>query len=222
MLQKSKKGLVAVSSVFLTVLIVIFCSSVKNLMKIENPRLSVSDVKITGLSFENIDLLFDIKIDNPNSIGVNLSAFEYDFLINENSFLKGREEKKFEISANGESIVQLPIGLGYSDIYDAYKTLTNEDSSTYQLNGSFSFSLPLVGDVTIPVSKSGYLPLVKLPRLSVEDLKINRFGFSGADLKLRVKVDNPNAFSMAFINVNYNFNVNGKSWVAGTIKKVIS
>lgn len=222
MKRKWKRGLMIVGLFLVAILLAVSCSSVKKMMKIENPQVKVSDVKITGLGFESIDLLFDITVENPNAIGVTLSAFEYDLLINDHSFLNGREEKKMEISANSESTVQLPLRVGYKDIYDTFQSLAGKDSSSYQLNARLFFNLPLVGSISIPVGKSGRLPLVKLPRISVEDLKIKHLGFGGADLLLRVRVDNPNAFSMAFRHVNYNLNVNGKSWVAGTIQKVIS
>jgi len=69
--------------------------------------------------------------------------------------------------------------------------------------------------VNVPVSKEGDLPLIKIPKISLEALKLKDLKLTGADLTLGVKLKNPNAFSMLLDNMKYSLDINGKSWVSG-------
>ena len=182
---------------------------------IRRPQVNFSGAKITGLSFDTVDLLFDLKIRNPNSVGLTMAGFNYDFLINNGSFLKGNHDKGLKIAAAGESTVQLPLSLRYVDLYQTFQSLKNQDLSTYQINFGFAFDVPVLGRVNIPVSKSGDFPLLKLPKISVKSVKLKGIALTGADLMLRVQLDNPNAFSMLLEKFQYQFAVDGKNWISG-------
>ena len=54
-------------------------SKMLNQMNIKEPVASVEDAKITGLDFEKIDLIFGIDVKNPNTIGIAMDGFDYDF-----------------------------------------------------------------------------------------------------------------------------------------------
>ncbi|MFC1714780.1 LEA type 2 family protein [Candidatus Poribacteria bacterium] len=182
---------------------------------IRRPQVNFSGAKITGLSFDTAELLFDLKIQNPNSVGLTMAGFNYDFLINNGSFLKGKQDKGLEIAAGGESAVQVPLSLRYVDLYQTFQSLKNQDLSNYQINFGFAFDVPVLGRVNIPVSKSGDFPLLKLPKVSVNSLKLKGLALTGADLVLRVQLDNPNAFSMLLEKLQYQFAVDGQNWISG-------
>ena len=179
------------------------------------PQVDFAGAKLTGLSFDTVDLMFDLRIRNPNSVGLKMAGFNYDFLINGNSFLKGNQDKGLDIQAGGESTVQVPISLGYVDLYQTFQSLRNQDNSVYQINFGLAFDLPVLGRVDIPVSTSGDLPLLKLPKVRLDTLSLNSVSLAGADLALRIRVDNPNAFSMLLEKLQYQFEVNGQNWISG-------
>lgn len=191
------------------------CSTLSQLSNIQKPTLSVADVRFTGMSFDAVDLAFDVKIRNPNQLSATLAGFDYDFKINDNSFLKGQQEKKLAIEALGESTVEVPLTLNFKDIYQTFATLKEQDSSAYQMDLGLDFDLPVLGKTRIPVSKTGFLPMIKLPALKIASVKVNQMGLGGADLELNLEIDNPNGFGVLAKNLNYDFSVNGQSWVKG-------
>ena len=207
--------------VLFSVFLAVFLSSCANLtqmlnqMNIKKPVAKVEDAKLTALSFEQVDLLFGIDINNPNSIGIALDGFDYDLLLNDNSFVSGDQNEKLDIAAGQTSRVNFPVSLKFTDIYDMYTSLRNIDSTKYQVKLGLIFNLPVLGDTRIPISHTGHLPIPKLPNISVKDLKVNNIGFTGANLDLKIAIDNPNAFSMIFDQLNYNFQVNGLEWISG-------
>ncbi len=162
-----------------------------------------------------MDLIFGIDVNNPNTIGIAMDGFDYDFLLNDNSFVSGNQNEKLNIEAQGTSRVNFPVSLKYVDIYNMFNSLKNVDSTNYQVKLGLIFNLPVLGDTRIPISHTGHIPIPKLPAISVHDLKLNNIGFTGANLDLKIAIDNPNAFSMIFNQLNYNFKVNGLEWISG-------
>ena len=193
------------------------CSSVQEYLKtsIQKPRVEFTGAEINGLSFEALDLIFDLRIANPNPVGINLTGFDYNLFINRQSFVKGRQDDGLQIAANGENTVQIPLTLQFSEIYQSLVSLKNADSSQYKIACGFSFDLPVLGMQRIPVSKEGSIPLLKLPHISVESLQLKEMNFTGADLQLNLRLFNPNAFSFLVKALHYELEVNEKPWVHG-------
>ena len=190
-------------------------NSILNQMNVQKPTVEITNAKISNLSFDDLDLLFDIQINNPNSVGINLAGFDYDLLINENSFISGNQPDKLEIAANNQNSIQLPVKLKFVDIYNTFADLKKNNNSKYQIKCGLNFNLPVLGETRIPISKSGDIPLLKLPSISFNSVKLDNINFSGADLMLEVKFKNPNSFSMLIDQMNYNFQVNGNKWLSG-------
>jgi len=187
--------------------------------KVRKPQVEFAGGKLDGLSFSKANFLFDLKIRNPNSMGVKMAGFDYDFFINDNSFIKGRQDKGIEIEAQGESTVQLPISLGFVELYQTFQSLRDQDRSTYQINCGFSFDVPVLGVVNIPVSKTGDFPLLKLPKVSLDALRLRNLSLTGADLELRVGLTNPNAFSMMMERLQYQLEINETRWISGDARE---
>ncbi len=209
-----KKSLTILCFVFL----ISSCATVDEFVKstFQQPQVAFETATISGLSFEAVDLLFDLKISNPNPVGVSLVGFDYDFLLNGNSFIKGEQTDGLDIEPNGQNTVQIPVSATFSNIYNAFSSIKNQDSTTYKIECGFSFDLPVLGSKRILVSKTGSLPLLKRPNIRVKQLKLERLSFAGADLNLRVEIDNPNSFSFLLNTMDYSFEVNGKEWLNGT------
>lgn len=184
-------------------------------MNVQKPTVQITNAKISKLSFNDLDLLFDIEINNPNSVGISLAGFDYELLINENSFVSGNQPDKLEIAAKNKNSVQLPVKLKFVDIYNTFTDLKKNNKSSYQIKCGLNFDLPVLGETRIPISKSGDIPLLKLPSISFNSVKLNNINLMGANLLLEVKFKNPNSFSMLINQMDYNFQVNGKNWLSG-------
>jgi LEA14-like dessication related protein len=212
--------------IFLIIVVIslISCSSLDSIIGkagIQKPDVSVTHAKIDKLSFTSADLLFDLKITNPNQVGLKFTGFDYNFLIEGTSFLSGVQESGIEIHSKSDSTVQLPLTLVYKNVYETFRNLYEKDSSNYQLKCSFSFNVPVLGNVTVPVNKEGELPLLKLPSINLKSLRIARLGFSRADLGLDILLKNPNAFSIDINKFHYQFLVNEENWFSGETEQQI-
>lgn len=224
-IKNKKKQIIKISLLISLVLFLTQCAEffdLLNQVSVQEPRVKIADVKMTGLSFNKVDLLFNIHINNPNSVGINLSGFDYNLLIEGNSFISGKQDEGLAIKANGSEIVHLPLSLIFMDIYNTFSKIKSLDSMKYDLQTGLSFNMPVLGEIRIPISKSGSVPSLKSPSISLKKLQMDKIKLTGADLTLKIKLDNPNAITFLLNSMDYQLNVAGTEWIKGNSKKVIN
>ena len=209
----------------LILLLFISACSVQEILKnagVSKPVVKYEKVNITGLSFDGIDLMFDFSIDNPNALGINLAGFDYNVKINNNSFVSGNQEKKISIPSRGKNNIQIPVSLSFSELINTYKSFSDRDSVDYGLAGSFAFDLPVIGKVSVPYSTSGNFPMLKIPSISVSELKLNKINLLGAEVLLKLDCENPNKFDLGLDGFDYSFGIAGKEWINSNYTKKVS
>jgi len=222
-MKQTKKLTMVVAISCLYVLLIAGCSAISKLAGVKDPEFKINNVSLSGLSFDKADLLLDVNVHNPNNIALKLAGFNYDLLINENSFLKGVQDYGQTIKANSNSHIKVPIELKYKSLYDTFQSLSNKDSVDYNVLLGFDFDLPIVGKTTFPINENGSLPLPKIPTIKFQNFKLDKLSLTSADLNLDVVIENPNSFDLIMNNFNYDLNIDGKSWAksASAVKKKI-
>lgn len=195
---------------------------VLNMANIQKPTASVSNVKISQISFDDIGLVFDISINNPNPVGIHLDGFDYDFLLNGSSFVKGDQNQGVDINSGGSSVVSLPVTLTFAEIYDVYKTVEDQDEIGYRLNTGLKFNLPVLGLTRIPLETGGTIPAVKIPSVKLSSISLKKMGFTSVDLEAVINISNPNSFGLNLDQFNYALNINEEKWVSGTKTNTIN
>ena len=197
------------------------CSTVQNLVNIKKPNVSIENVRLTGMSLNDLDLAVALKVDNPNQLTADLEGFDFDFQINQSSFLKGQQDNPQTIEAMKSSSFEVPLKINFKDLYSTYSTLKSQDNSTYKIDFGLAFNLPVLGKTRIPVSHEGEFPLIKVPSVKISTLKINKLNLTGADVALELEIDNPNAFGFSLKSLDYNFQVNGQEWAQGLTNRAV-
>lgn len=210
-----KSYLVIFLSLNLQIIFLLHCSALKELANIQKPIVTLDDVQITGLTIDDISLKFNIAIDNPNQLSVKLAGFDYDLLLNDQTFIQGQQNDQLLIEAQSKSMLALPVRLVFKDIYANYQNLKNMDSTDYQLKVGLVFDLPVLGQTKIPVNLKGKFPLIKIPTLAIESLYLTKLNLTSANLLLNIQLDNPNSMSLLMNKIYYKFTVNGIEWITG-------
>jgi LEA14-like dessication related protein len=192
------------------------CDSLREVVEaIQRPEVSVDGVELEALSFSGVTLRFDIEIRNPNPIGISLSGYDYDLEIEGSSFVSGEVDQKVSVEARGRSIVPLPVELAFDEIGEAIESLQGKDEGNYRLSSGFSFDLPVLGRVRIPVHSEGSFPILRPPALRVVDLELKEIALSGASLTLELEMSNRNNFKVVIESLEYRFRVNERDWASG-------
>jgi LEA14-like dessication related protein len=204
------------------VLSLLFCScqTLQNLSNsISKPTLSVTGVRVTDFSFKEMELTYSVKVNNPNPVALHMLSYDYNFKVNDHSFVKGNQKKRLNIASSGSSTIQIPMRVNFHDLYSLFNSLKSKGQAGYQLLADLHFNLPVLGDVKVPLKKNGKIPMIKLPKVQLSSIKLKNFNLSKANLALNLKVHNPNAFGLLMNALTYNLAVNGKKLIDGHHQK---
>ena len=152
MKKNKKRQFLILSILVVQVLVFTQCAELIDLLNqanIQEPSVKIADVRMTSLSFNKVDLLFNIDINNPNSAGINLSGFDYNFKLEDKSFINGEQDEGLAIKPNGSEIIKLPLSLNYVDIFNTFSDIKNLDSVKYNLQSGLTFNMPVLGNIRI-------------------------------------------------------------------------
>jgi LEA14-like dessication related protein len=132
---------------------------------VREPDVDVVGAELTHADLNGAEVLFEFEVDNPNGIALVLDGLAYRLRLNDEPLLNGNQDRRTEIAARTGSRVDLPITLRYSDVVRALETLNDREDPTYELQADFRFAVPVIGSLTVPVTKRGRLSLDRLLRL---------------------------------------------------------
>jgi LEA14-like dessication related protein len=192
------------------------CSALKEVARVREPEIRLVSMRLTGLGLDSVDLAFDIGVNNPNPVPVTLEAIVYDLFLEETRFLSGRQDTPRKLSALGESRIELPLTLDASDLTQTYAALEGRDSTSYELRARLTFQLPVLGYRSLGLKRSGRIPVVRPPRISVQQIRIGKLNLTTAELVLGLKVTNPNHFDFAIRKLDYNLTCDQQVWASGS------
>jgi LEA14-like dessication related protein len=205
-------------SLFLS--LILFLSGCAELTKYTDtikPTASLTGMRLANINFEQVDLIFDLAVENKNPVALDLAGMDYDLKIANQSLVSGVTAQAIKIKADSTSEIQLPITLKFADLKKLPGELWNKDTFNYQLDTKFNLTLPVIGNYVIPVSKQGELPVPKIPDIKVKSVKVKNLSFTTADLITQVEITNPNAFNLALSDFDYQLNINKQTWGKGKL-----
>lgn len=191
------------------------CAVLEDLTKTQKPKLSVVDFKLTDISLQDVELTFDVEIDNPNPFSVNLASYDYDLKFNALSFVKGDQPNNTSVNANSKSIIHIPISFNYTDLFGLISGLKDKDETDFSFEATAGIEAPLLGLVKIPFSKQGTLPVVKAPKINIGSLKLANLSLTKADFEVELGIQNPNKFGLNLNDINYELAFNGLPAISG-------
>ena len=201
------------------------CSSIDSILDqvgAKKPSVKITGLKLTALSFEKMDLLFDIQINNPNNFGIQLSGFDYQLTANQRELLNGKQDKTISIPSANTETIQIPATLSSTELIKLVKDLVAQDSLPCSLSAGFDFNLPVLGSVRIPAEFQTNLPVLKTPVVSVQSIKLDRLNLDGADFIVKLNIINQNPFHLDILSCEYQLSVKNSSWINGEIFKPLT
>lgn len=208
--------------ILLTLSLLQGCSSldqVNRVMDGRKPTAQVEGVRLDGLDLAGVDLVFDVGIDNPNPFSIDLTGFDYDLQLFDQSFIKGRQTHGLSLAARSGSRIELPLRLDFKRLLRSYRQLQGVDEASYRLDLGLGFQMPVIGSMRLPVDIEGRFPVPKLPDIRIKSLGVKRLSLERAELELRLEVDNPNSFSLLLQRLEYDLKLNGIAIAEGLIDK---
>jgi len=192
------------------------CASLRRLgLAVERPTARVESVSLTQLDFDGARLVTRVVVENPNAVGITLDGFDYQLDVEGQRFLSGERDRALAVDAFDEARVELPLDVKFDDLFATYEDARDRDELAYRIRLTLSFTLPMVGTVSLPLEQTGTVPVVRPPSLQVERLSLESMNITSATLALRLRAENPNGFALTLESLDYSLAVRERVWVSG-------
>lgn len=138
------------------------CSGLGTLARMEQPRVDVTGLKLAGTTLSGADVLVQFQVDNPNDVDLVLDGIGYKLRLNGQPLLDGRYDQRTRIAASGRTAVELPVTIRFDDLLRVIRTLGDHKNPNYDLEADLRFAVPILGEVTVPVTQTGKVPVDRL------------------------------------------------------------
>ncbi|HLL96573.1 MAG TPA: LEA type 2 family protein [Spirosoma sp.] len=181
------------------------------------PRLEMSNMTITNIDDDKIDMTVRMLIDNPLPVGFKAKGLNYTVLIANTPVVEDRYEKAIEIKSGDSTFVTLPMTVRIKKLLTVLGTLDKKDidSTTYTVRSTFDLDVPILGDRTFKSTIEKRLPTYYLPKIKVDDIDFGAIGLKRTDVAAKINVTNKNKFPFSFTDTHYSILIDGKQIAEG-------
>jgi len=187
------------------------CEAVQDyLAEQDKPTARITGAALSDLSLDAADLVFDVEVTNPYGFSLPTPSFDYRLATGDSQLVQGSAAAEGPIPARGRRTVQVPVGLVFADLLNAARGVRLGDVIPYTADVTLSTDAPAIGRVSLPMSRSGELPVPAPPRVSLAGIDIDNLSLTSADLTINAEVSNPNAFRLALSKLNYGLSLAGR------------
>ncbi|MDZ7314642.1 MAG: LEA type 2 family protein [candidate division KSB1 bacterium] len=199
--------------------LIIGCAQMRQL--VVPPSVKVETVSLRDVSFEDVKLDFSLLVQNPNSFGASLEGYRFSFAILDHEILNGEEAQRLDLGPRSVGTLTIPVTVNFKQLYKLFSETASLDSLAFALRGEFR-PAGLLSGFSIPFQYSGRLPNIRVPEIRLSGLTVDRFSFTGVDLKIGLLLKNPNAFPFEIGKLNYDIALAGNAVAKGAVEKLVS
>jgi LEA14-like dessication related protein len=108
------------------------------------------------------EVTLTLEVNNPNSYPLIISHVAYTAIIGQQTVAEGEILADVRVEASGDTSVTVPVTLRPDAFREAMRHVLQARRLGYEFNGSVAVSVPIMGTVRIPFSKTGTLDPVDL------------------------------------------------------------
>ena len=174
------------------------------------PSAQVIDSRISGLSLDSIELMFDVEVANPYTTNLPLTDLTYSLASGGSTFMDGKVTPTGSIPARGKKMIQIPATVPFRSLLTALKSVKPGAVVPYAAQFKIGVNVPVVGRMEIPLSKNGELPVPAVPQVELTSLVMNKFSFDQITASAKLKVKNTNQFALDITKMGINLALAGK------------
>ena len=167
------------------------------------PTADVAEIHIPCINLDKADIVVDLLIKNPNPVPIPLIDINYLIESDGRKLISGLIPDSGTIRAHGEEIVKVPFTLIFDDIKNAYADIKPGSIIPYRLKVDLIVDVPVFGRITIPLEKTGEIPIPYKPDIDIEKIKFERFSMEETVAILHLKLENKNDFDLGLKDLDY-------------------
>ena len=99
---------------------------------IEKPTFNLKEVAITRFSLLEVQFLFGVEVQNPNTFDLKLRALDYTVYFNDQEVGKGRMDQEVLIAKSAATLVQVPLQADFKSLGNPLKEILAGKRSAVQ------------------------------------------------------------------------------------------
>ncbi|XP_062188883.1 uncharacterized protein LOC133892186 [Phragmites australis] len=183
------------------------------------PTADVSGIHIPHISLEKIELIVDVLIANPNPVPIPLVDIEYLIESEGRKLVSGTIPDAGTIHAHGSETVKIPVLLIYDDIKSTYKEIKPGSIIPYKVRVVLHIDIPVIGRISIPLEKTGEIPVPYKPDVDIDKIKFEKFSFEESNVILHLNLDNKNDFDLGLNTMDYEVWLSNVSIASAELKE---
>ncbi|KDP29539.1 hypothetical protein JCGZ_19252 [Jatropha curcas] len=167
------------------------------------PTADVTGIHIPSINLEKAELVVDVLVKNPNPIPIPLIDINYLIESDGRKLVSGLIPDAGTIHAHGEETVKIPVTLIYADIKNTYDDIKPGSIIPYRVKVDLIVDVPVIGRITLPLEKTGEIPIPYKPDVDIEKIHFERFSFEETVAVLHLKLENMNDFDLGLNALDY-------------------
>ncbi|CAA3004067.1 late embryogenesis abundant [Olea europaea subsp. europaea] len=125
----------------------------------EKPEADITDVDLKDVGKEGITYMAKVSIKNPYSASIPICEIHYSLKSANRVIASGKTPDPGSLKGNDTTMVDVGIRVPHSVLVSLIKDIGADWDIDYLLEMGLVVDLPLVGNITIPLSKKGEMKL---------------------------------------------------------------
>ena len=188
------------------------CAALEQVLSgIDKPTARVVGASFAGLTPEHADLAFDVEVSNPYGVALPLTDVSYALDSGGSTFASGQAASAGSIPAKGRKTVTLPVRVGFAQTLKTLQGVRPGAVIPYRAQLSLKGNAPGIGAVSLPVSKSGELPIPTVPEVELVGIQWDELSLQRASAVATLRLKNTNDFAVDLSRLGYDLSLGGRS-----------
>ncbi|KAI3996129.1 hypothetical protein MKX01_031483 [Papaver californicum] len=130
---------------------------------VKKPEATLHDVIVKSVSFDSVTLLAKVSVSNPYVTPIPIGEVNYVLKSGDSVMASGKIPDPGLLMPMSLTLLVIEVKVPYSVVITLLRDVSTEWAIAYELQLCFTFKIPVIGDMTIPITEKGEL---KLPTFS--------------------------------------------------------
>ncbi|KAH7681179.1 LEA14-like protein [Dioscorea alata] len=166
------------------------------------PTVEVTGIHITQISLEKVEFVVDILVTNPTPLPIPLTDINYSVESDGRKLVSGLIPDAGTIHGHGSETVKIPVTLIFNDIKNILLDVRPGSIIPYKLKVEFIVDIPVFGKLTLPLEKTGEIPIPCKPDIDLVKISFDKFTFEETVATLHLKLENKNDFELGLTGLD--------------------
>jgi LEA14-like dessication related protein len=178
---------------------------------IKPPEVSLSDIKISSMSFKQLDLVCMFDVENPNLFAANLKTFDCDFRAFDRSIASGSAPGPIpSIPAGGRRMLPINLTISLPELAGVAQKYAKGKTVPYALTSKPVFNI-LGASLPVSFNHGGKIPSMLAPKWKLKGASVR--GGPEPALLVTFEITNPSGIHMSLAGVKGALNLGGSTLV---------